>query len=151
MPTKPDPLQNRKRGRLLGVFSGLRKRSKSPGHSTQDSSIPLQALVDEPPALLEGGPLQEAGRQHSLSRSPDPSPTIHVEDRSIHHYGDICERELTISYRRGILNPGTDHGSHSGHGTANYIGSVANATLGTHSGEHKKRTLDVMTSPFTRL
>ncbi|TEB36676.1 hypothetical protein FA13DRAFT_1787049 [Coprinellus micaceus] len=64
--------------------------------------------------LYDGAQLQEAMRHRSHSPPSQQPPPAHVEDCSFNHHGD--------SY----------YNSHNVHGTANYIGNVTNATLGSN-------------------
>ncbi|TEB36828.1 hypothetical protein FA13DRAFT_1810406 [Coprinellus micaceus] len=114
MSSKANPPPHRKKTRFLGVFSGFGQRSRSHSRSTPADIVPSPA-PDEHPGPLQGGHVQEGGRNFLHSRSSHPPPTMHMEDSSKQRYGDVY------------------NSLHSVRGTANYIGSVAHATLGTNS------------------
>ncbi|TEB36669.1 hypothetical protein FA13DRAFT_1727030 [Coprinellus micaceus] len=120
MASNTDSAHRRKKNRLIGLFSGLnRSKSREPWTSltlAQGDLVPPPA-PDERSVPLHDGQLQESQRRHSHSPSSHGCPPASVEDCSLHHHGD--------NY----------YNSHNVHGTANYIGNVTSATLGTNSGE----------------
>ncbi|TEB36643.1 hypothetical protein FA13DRAFT_1075798 [Coprinellus micaceus] len=105
--------------RLFSPSNGLRARSNShepsPSSTSRQDGFVTPPAPDERSVPIHSDQLRGMQRSSSQSSSSHRMPRADVEDRSIHHYGD--------NY----------YNSHNVHGTANYIGNVTTATLGSNS------------------
>ena len=148
MSLDPDSSHGRKPERLFGSSSGLRKCQSN---SHEDGLTPLLAL-GERSVPIPDSQLRESQVCRSQSPSPHAMPPTNVEDHSIHHHwhGDNCEHEFLSSTARSDLE--VDYSTHKVQGTANYIGNVTNASLGTNSGERAElnsNTMAMINAPST--
>ncbi|TEB23802.1 hypothetical protein FA13DRAFT_1669709 [Coprinellus micaceus] len=118
MSSHPRTSRDGKRNLLSKVFNRFRitPGSHEASPTLTVTSAPVQQGVDRRPVdrrfATPGGELDTG--EHSDSPLPPQTPNIRVEDHSRHHYGD--------TYTTQYVN-----------GTANTVGTVVNATFGTHS------------------